>query len=36
MSYEELMTREAFSDDEYNGDTLEENSINRNSVEELR
>jgi hypothetical protein len=36
MSYEELMTRKAFSDDEYNGETLEENSLNQNSVDELR
>jgi hypothetical protein len=36
MSYEELMTRKAFSEDEYNGVILEEQPINQNSVHELR
>ena len=36
MSYEELLTTKAFSEDEYNGLTLEENPINQNSVHELR
>ena len=36
MSYEDLMTQKAFSEDEYNGETLEENSVNKDSVEELR